>query len=316
MGPPKKQPRLDLKSKLIFAAACLMLLAGYVLNASKPGRAVEGCLEGCAEGVAVDDGEIRIVSLNMLHGFPDFDSLPRRLELIAAGLQELEADIVLLQEVPWTVQTGSAAKWLAEALGFNYAYYRANGNKGLIAFEEGEAVLSRFPLKAQSGVQLPPRVSLFESRVALAVTVVTPWGDAHVVVTHLTDKDPTKDHQQALALMEFVDGLAGEVKVVGGDFNAQPDSEQIRTLAGTWRDPFVGVTGEAAFTCCADDLNALAETLEKRIDYLFLAGREAESIQILRTERVFDEPIWDRVNWQWVSDHVGLMVVLEKTDIQ
>ncbi|MBI3162137.1 MAG: hypothetical protein HYZ23_06490, partial [Chloroflexi bacterium] len=127
------------------------VIVGFVLwipHVSKPGDKVEGCLQGCADAKSEDDGLLRIVSLNVLHDFPRYDSLSQRLDLIAAEILRLDADIVLLQEVPWTDETGYSAKYLAERVGMNYAYLRANGNHNAIRFEEGEAILSSYPLKS------------------------------------------------------------------------------------------------------------------------------------------------------------------------
>jgi endonuclease/exonuclease/phosphatase family metal-dependent hydrolase len=86
---------------------------------------------------------MRILSLNMLHGHPRFVDLTSRLDLIATEITRLGADIIMLQEVPWTLQHGNAAAWLAEQTGMNYLYLRANGGRWTIFFEEGEAILSR-----------------------------------------------------------------------------------------------------------------------------------------------------------------------------
>ena len=60
----------------------LALLALWMLNASQPGVAVEGCLDGCATAARPDDGTLRIVSLNVLHDFPRFArTVPRFFQL-------------------------------------------------------------------------------------------------------------------------------------------------------------------------------------------------------------------------------------------
>ena len=120
-----------------------VLIILWVVNTSLPGVRVEGCFQGCSEPGDISQDELLIVSLNMLHGFPKFEYLSQRLEIIGEEIIELDADIVLLQEVPWTLKTGNSAKLLAEKIGMNYAYLRANGNRWAIGFEEGEAILSR-----------------------------------------------------------------------------------------------------------------------------------------------------------------------------
>jgi endonuclease/exonuclease/phosphatase family metal-dependent hydrolase len=286
------------------------LLVFYLFNASRPGSRVEGCPSSCAAAPARRPGPLRVMDLNMLHGFPGFKYLPARVEMITQGIQALDADVVLLEEVPWTARTGLVAKSLAGRLGYNYVYFRASGNKALIFFEEGEAILSRFPLGDARTARLAPRVDLFEQRVALSAVASTPWGDQTLVVAHLTDKAPQKNFGQAQSLLAFVEELPGALKVVAGDFNATETSLQIRLLSSVWTDTYRQLNpDDAGLTCCVDDLAAgPSEPLEKRIDYLFLAGRDG--LQPVSARRVFAQPASVPTGWQWASDHIGLLVEL------
>jgi endonuclease/exonuclease/phosphatase family metal-dependent hydrolase len=236
-----KALHIHLVWRYLILVVILLLLAAFALNASRPGRAVEGCLQDCATQVGRATGSLRVLSLNMLHGFPDFKHLSSRLELIAAEVRRLDADVVLLQEVPWTTTTGNAAKSLAQQLGYNYLYYRANGNRWLIFFEEGEAILSRFPLKDPSFTALQPSAGFFESRVTLSATATTPWGDVTFFVAHLTDKDPQVARGQAESLRSFVEAHTHGLAVVAGDFNSREDSPQITSLAASWTDAYRAV---------------------------------------------------------------------------
>lgn len=305
--------RIHLGWKALILVVILALMSAYILNASQPGQTVEGCPQGCAKSVERRAGPMRVLSLNMLHNFPDFKDLPLRLELIAAEIQRLDADVVLLQEVPWTRGTGNGAEYLAQQLGYNYVYYRANGNKKLIFFEEGEAILSRFLLKDLVSTELPPRVGFFESRVSLGATAITPGGEVSFFVAHLTDKDPQVDEGQAEALRRFVGSHSSGLAVVGGDFNAQEDTPQIMELTRVWTDTYRVVhPSEAGLTCCIDDLNASPEEpLEERIDYIFLVNQSGESRNIISAKKVFDQPFRENGGWQWASDHVGLMLEIE-----
>ena len=201
----------------------LGLAALYVFNASIPGRRVEGCPAECAVAPERRPGPLRVASLNMLHGFPDFKNLPLRMMLIAAEIRRLDADVVLLQEVPWTLRTGNGAAVLARELGYNHLYYRAEGNQYLIFFETGQAILSRFPLKDPRSTSLAPQVNLFESRVALSATARTPWGDVTFVDAHLTNLAARKNLGQAGSLLAFVEALPAGMQLVAGDFNAREE---------------------------------------------------------------------------------------------
>ena len=302
--------RIRLIVKVLLLVIILVLLALYIINASRPGRGPEGCPEGCATTVEPGAGPLRVVSLNMLHGFPSFKDLKLRLDLIATEIRRLDADVVLLQEVPWTIGTGNAAEVVAQKLGYNYLYYRANGNKNLIFFEEGEAILSRFPFRETEFTELQPRAGLFESRVALGAMAITPWGEVTFYVAHLTDKDPKVNAGQAEDLRSFVEAHTSGFAVVAGDFNAREDSPQIKQLASVWTDTYRAAhPNDKGLTCCIDDLTANpGEPLEERIDYIFLVH---VSGKIISVEHVFDHPFKVGDGWQWSSDHTGLMLEIQ-----
>jgi len=139
----------------------LVIVGAWVLSTSRPGSRVLGCPTGCA--VPRDSSPaagkqstqtLKVMSLNMLHGFPRFEHLSDRLDLIAMEINRQEADIVCLQEVPWTVRLGNGARYLAEQTGMNHAYLRANGNRWAILFEEGEV---RTPSSAEGHSRLTCR---------------------------------------------------------------------------------------------------------------------------------------------------------------
>jgi endonuclease/exonuclease/phosphatase family metal-dependent hydrolase len=308
-----KTQHLKFVWKYLLLVVSLSLLAAFLLNASQPGRAVEGCPKGCATVNHRRAGPLRVLSLNMLHGFPDFEDLSLRLDLIASEIRRLDADVVLLQEVPWTRATGNGAKYLAQQLGYNHLYYRANGDRRLIFFEEGEAILSRFRLEGPLSTVLEPRVGFFENRVILGATAATPMGDVDFYVTHLTDKDPQANRRQAESLRRFVEAHTGVLTVAAGDFNAQENSPQIVELASRWTDAYRATHPiDQGLTCCIDDLAAgPGELLEKRIDYIFLVRGTGESGEIISVQHVFDRPFPVASGWQWASDHTGLMVEIE-----
>jgi len=185
----------------------LVIVGAWVLSTSRPGSRVLGCPTGCA--VPRDSSPaagkqstqtLKVMSLNMLHGFPRFEHLSDRLDLIAMEINRQEADIVCLQEVPWTVRLGNGARYLAEQTGMNHAYLRANGNRWAILFEEGEVILSRYPLLDLDSTELKPGARFLEHRVVLKATVDSPAGAVDVFVTHLTNGDPDVNRHQAQAL--------------------------------------------------------------------------------------------------------------------
>lgn len=250
------------------------------------------------------------MSLNVLHDFPRFQSLARRLDLIADEIIGQDADLVLLQEVPWTPGVGDGTQHIAEKVGFNYLYLRAQGNRWAILFDDGVAVLSRFPLLDPVILELTPSEGFFEPRVVLSATAETTWGKLPVFVTHLASSDDAVNQRQAESLREFVAARSGDLAIVAGDFNATPDSPQIQALTQEWTDAYnFTFPSDPGLTCCIKDLAAPPdEILEERIDYIFLVSRSPG--QLISAQRIFTSPISVENGWLWASDHVGLLVEL------
>ena len=282
------------------------------LNASRIGK-IEACPEGCSDWDGHGDGPLRAMSLNVLHGFPGFKRLSSRLDLIAEEILRLDADIVCLQEVPWAPGLGSGAKYLAGRIGYNYLYLPVNGNRWTILFSEGEAILSRYPLKDYAFQELQPRAGFFEHRAALYAIVQTPRGDLHVVSTHLTNGASDINRRQAASLASFVTEHVHGVGIVAGDFNAREDSTQIVGLSRLWLDTYRSIhPNDGGFTCCIDDLaSGSGERLEERIDYLFLVPALDRSSKVLDSQRVLDHAFSTPGGWQWASDHAGLTALID-----
>jgi endonuclease/exonuclease/phosphatase family metal-dependent hydrolase len=286
-----------------------VLLALWLPNASRAGSRVEDCDHGCAACFARREGSLRVVSLNALHGFSRFEHLEQRLELVAAEIRRLDAGVVLLQEVPWTLQLGPGAAYLAERTERNHLYFRANGNRRASVFEEGEAIPSRYPLREPVSAELEPRAGHFEQRVVLGATVVTPWGELPAYTTHLTNGAAEVNRAQAEALVNFVSAYGARPAPVAGDLNAPPGSPQMLSLRSRWIDDAEKSRAHDLLTCRVGDLTeGPGGTLEQRTDYLFLVPGQGVAIQ--EYERVLDEPLATDYGWQWASDRVGLLITM------
>jgi endonuclease/exonuclease/phosphatase family metal-dependent hydrolase len=294
--------------RLGWVILCVVIaaLSLWLPNVSKPGDSVEGCLVDCASTRPYGDGFLRVLSINVLHDYPHFDSLSQRLDLIAGEILRLDADIVLLQEVPWTSEIGHGAEALARKTGMNYVYLRANGNRNAIRFEEGEAILSIYPLSSPSFTELLPQPGFLRHRVALHAIASTPQGNLHLFVTHLSGEEAIGPGQVE-SLKEFTNSVEGPA-ILSGDFNALESSPQIVLLTGAWVDTYRTVhPNDVGFTSSVDDLHAgPEETLERRIDYIFASP----GLELLDAQRIFDHPFQTDSGWLWASDHTGLLIVI------
>jgi hypothetical protein len=188
---------------------------------------------------------------------------------------------VAFNEASVTKAYGSAITRLAKELKMEFQYARANpwypGQTReqsdelarQIGFEEGELILSRYPIKDGSQrYALNPRTSESgEVRAALHVVIMGPGrvGNIDVYVTHLTGGSDRTRRAQASDFTSFVAktrGAGPTIVMVGDpDFTLTGD---IYGLIGL-RD----VTGdEPALTCCRDSVVGEQPPVTGRADYL------------------------------------------------
>lgn len=186
-----------------------------------------------------------------------------------------KADVILLQEVSRRPNI-CVDQWLSERLGMAFAYSRANGNEAGIGFEEGLAVLSRFPIQTLHLRQLGSNLNAFIHRLALGATVNSPWGPFVAFSVHLA----MLRRQNALQLARLHTWLktatGGLPAVIGGDFNSSEDSPQITRARSIWTDTFRLLHPNADGT--THELHTpLGGVLRRsRLDYIFLQPGEAK----------------------------------------
>lgn len=262
---------------------------------------------------------ITIATLNMLHGLPRFEHLEQRKALILAELKRLAPDVILLQEVPvFRNRPEQIGPWLAEGLGYNLAYGRANGRAVWIGFEEGEALLSRFPIREIQRHVLLPKPGVFENRIVLRAVIDTPLGMLEVYNTHFSHR-VNRDSlrlKQAADLTRFLRDtyVFRELPaLIGGDINAFPDSPPTRLLLEQgFEDAALQVEPPAdGPTSWFRDITDPADSPKARIDYLFLYSEgAAKQFTVRRCTRFLDQPFQTPTGSLWASDHVGVLCEL------
>ncbi|WP_243741479.1 endonuclease/exonuclease/phosphatase family protein [Actinomycetospora succinea] len=180
---------------------------------------------------------LRVATWNLWWRFGDPD---RRRPAIAAELRDTDADLVGLQEV-WSRGDRHLAAELADELGRHVAFVAVpdpsfwTDRLGDDSFGLGNAVLSRWPLRDVRAEVLPTGGGP-EAQILLSVVADTPAGSLRLVTTHLTPAltDSARRVAQVRALARHVvDAEPTDLPpVVTGDFNAEPDSDEMRLLEG------------------------------------------------------------------------------------
>jgi endonuclease/exonuclease/phosphatase family metal-dependent hydrolase len=235
------------------------------------------------EATDLIETRLRVVTWNVWWRFGPWQE---RQPAIAETLRRLDADVVALQEV-WGVRGGlGQAETLAGALGHEHVFV-AGFETGEASF--GNAILSRWPIAGSDARQLPTTPTTDEFRVALKAEVDGPRGRFEVYTTHLNWRYDESHVRQAQ--VRALAGFVGESKtrtyppIVCGDFNAEPDSDEMRMLTGRAAVPverlvFVDawdVAGDGPGYTWSNDNPFAARDLEadRRIDYVLVGWRKA-----------------------------------------
>jgi endonuclease/exonuclease/phosphatase family metal-dependent hydrolase len=248
---------------------------------------------------------------NILTDWPD-----RRTEIVA-WVNRLQPDLVSLQEVIESPDGQNQAKAIAEAAEADYHVAYAGeklwGDIGLF----GNAVLSRWPIDVEHSMALAGETVADDVRRCI-LHVRT--GGHDMFATHLNwkfDDGITRETQVQeidAFITEHADPAAALPPILGGDFNAEPDSTEIRFMGGlatlggrsvyyqdAWR-----VAGAAGPGWTWDNRNPYAHTVrepDRRIDYVFVGWRHDAKGRV-ESARV----ICDRVLTKtFASDHFGLL---------
>jgi endonuclease/exonuclease/phosphatase family metal-dependent hydrolase len=218
---------------------------------------------------AAQEDELVVLTANLWHDWPLRRRLPERLEAFARLVEAEDVHLVLLQEVTrW--RDLRVDEWLGNRLGMAYAFTSANGDVASIGFEEGPAILSRFPLRGAHSIPLDFASASFVRRKAVAAQVITPGGPLWASSVHLSlMAGPNRGQIQRLD--EWGQERAPSAPVlIGGDFNAPESSDRMRALQSGWQDLYrqlhpstEGSTHELRWPWGG-------ALLRQRLDYLFL----------------------------------------------
>lgn len=269
---------------------------------------------------------LKVVTLNLWGEQPP---LARRMQLCLEGLRALSPDLIGLQEVrqvPGTVE--NQAETLARGLGPEWQWHYAAATPWG-GGDEGLAILSRFPIVARDAHELPHAVAT-ERRLLLAATVQAPQGNVECYTTHLNYRltDGGKREDQVLAADEIIGRSQSDMpKIWTGDFNATPDSDEIRFLRGLhtsggrrtfWQDAWERRHGrEDGFTWShANPYTARLRWLERdrRLDYIFVSTMKRDGRGVVHDCRI----VLDRAaaDGALPSDHFGLFAEVQLSPLE
>ncbi|MFB9466047.1 endonuclease/exonuclease/phosphatase family protein [Streptomyces cinereospinus] len=269
---------------------------------------------------------MRIVTWNLWWRFGPW---AERQKAILGVLREVRPDVVGLQEV-WQAGGENLAEWLAGELGLHWAWapshaperwQRRIGDPGVSI---GNAVLSRWPVTEQAVLPLPAPADVDDGRLALYTRLAAPSCTVPFFTTHLTSGPAASATRcrQVTVLAEFVARHRDDSPfppVVTGDFNAWPDSDELRLFGGSRTAPVVpGQVFLDAWECAgsgapghtwdpANPYVAAGGLPGARIDYVHAGPPGPDGLGRVRAvRRAGDGP----VDGVWPSDHAAVVADL------
>lgn len=241
---------------------------------------------------------------------------------IGAVLAEVAPDACGLQEV-WATAEQNLAADLADQLGMTW-YWASLPVRGSTDLRIGNAILSRWPIAGLAELPLPTDDPEFERRVVAHARVDTPQGTLPFFSTHLSYRPGGSALRvaQVRALAGFVaEHSAGDPypPVVTGDFNAEPDSDELRLLGGllttpaapglvlldAWRYADPGDRG--ATWDRRNGYQARSILPDSRIDYIMVGLPRSDRGQVRSVRLAGTEP----VDGVWPSDHFAIVADLQ-----
>lgn len=264
-------------------------------------------------------GRVRVASWNLWWHFGPWRE---RQAAIVETMRTVDADVWCLQEVFTAADGSDQAADLAAALGGFHAVHGSRFDLGVFPEGIGNAVLSRWPIVGSEVRELPAPDGLDELRCAVRADVDSPHGPLAVFSTHLNwhldQSDVRQDQVRALAAF-VAEGRAGRVfpAVVAGDFNAAPESDEMRMLTGLAAVPVRGQVFVDAWAARGSGAGLTWDTRNpfaaaeyepsRRIDYVLVARPGPGGVgEVLAADRFADGP----VGGVWPSDHAGVVATL------
>jgi endonuclease/exonuclease/phosphatase family metal-dependent hydrolase len=270
-------------------------------------------------GVMSSDRTIRFATWNLWWHFGPWEA---RQPAIVETMRAVDADVWCLQEVfrerGGGDQAADQAEDLAAALG---GFHVAHSTR--VEFEPfgdsiGNAVLSRWPIVESAMRPLSAPVGFDELRLVVRADIDAPRGPIEVFSTHLNfrlDQSHIRQ-QQVREVCEFIDETRAVREfppVLCGDFNADPESDEMRMLTGATAVPVPKLVFFDAWRAAGtgpgltwDNRNPFAASEhepDRRIDYVLVGyPRDAGGGQVVRAQLVGTQP----VGGVWPSDHLGV----------
>lgn len=261
--------------------------------------------------------KVKVLSLNIWNRSGPWKE---RAERIREWIAALDPDVIGLQEVLRGQGVDQAAE-LLEGRAYHLEFARAAGFWEDSDLEFGNAVASRWPIVDREELALTDG-AVRERRVALSVTLDAPPGPIAFTTTHLAFRlyHGWLRERQVMEVCDLVlrrRPRGGFPPILCGDFNAEPDSSEMRYARGlqaidgrsvhlrdAWQE---AGTGDGTTWSNRNPYARTWREAERRIDYVLVGPPQRNGLGAVENCRVVCDDERDGV---WPSDHFGVYAEL------
>ncbi len=188
----------------------------------------------------------------------------RTLGQLSEVLKASQADVVLFQEIDrfaYRSRQVDMPAYFGSQLGFYHAFGPNVDRPGRADY--GTAIVSRYPIVSVTNTHLP-RPGNTQQRGLLHAVIDVNGSEVSIYNTHLQNQNEPARMLQVAAINRIV-SADPRPQILGGDFNAQPESRPLQVLKSHWIDAW-GTVG------VGDGRTHPASNLRGRIDFLMYAN--------------------------------------------
>lgn len=251
---------------------------------------------------------VRIVTWNVWGRYGEWEQRQAAIEDV---LERVQPDVVCLVEA-WATTAGDDTQAARVAARLGFEHHHTVGGWDVDDWTSGLAIVSRWPILSSGRRDLPNKDGTASAGSASFTAIDGPRGVIQlfaVVLDYPLDGSATRQ-TQVRELAEFVDEVTSgrHPTILCGDFNANPDSDEIRMLTGKSETASPGLVFYDAWELAGDGtpgitwsnanpLAAIGLYPDRRFDYVLSA--------------------WPRLNGVGHPVHAELLGVTRKpTDLQ
>lgn len=184
----------------------------------------------------------------------------------------------------------------------------------------GNAILSKWPIARWESEALTAADSKDEGRLIAWAEIATPRGLLPVFTTHL-NSGLTDSAIRVAQIGQIAAFMARHVSpdlppILAGDFNCEPEADEIRMIVGRSKPPQPGfglrdawrlapTSAGATWSRCNPYIARTPQLPESRIDYVFIGyPKQSADLEVSSCDLVGTAP----VEGVWPSDHFGVSV--------